>query len=766
MLAATEREASQLFAQVEAEAAASDIVSLEVVLNGQPSGTAFIYTGSAGMAIEEAALRRWRIDVPPGGTRDIEGRRYLPVAVLGGVTARIEMRTQRLLLTVPPNMFEPNSVALATASPLAPAPPVWSAFANYDLFGYSAPGTHYGSGLFEVGTSGPYGTGIVSAVANSAQAISGTTGKTVLLEADWRRDDPASLRTLILGTAVNRTVSWGQALRFVGAQYGTNFTIRPDLITYPLPAFPGTAVVPSTVDVFVNGSRTGAQQVASGPFSISNVPIVTGAGEVQLVVRDAFGQQQVITQPFYASQQLLAPGLDDFNVSAGRERLNYGSESLDLGSGFFSGYWRRGLTDTVTVSALGEGDSYARAAGAAIDFIPGRYGVVTLGAAASDSRAGTGYLGLAGYQYQNRRFNVALQSSFATSDFRMPGGSSTIAQTKRLLFANLGFNFGAAGTLGFAWVDQQYLGAPSNHVGTVSYSVALTPRLSFVASVSNSQGTTSQTTAFATLIFALGENTSAAADVTSTRSNGSTHTVAGATLQRTLPIGEGYGYRLRATTDDQYEAGATYAGPWGRYSVDVAHAGGVSAARAEVAGGIGTADGVVFAARPIVDSFAIVRIDGVPGINIYQNGNFAGRTDADGVAVLTQLYPYSRNRITINDKDAPIDVTLNTREQTIAPYYRSGAVADFGARRLQGAVLEIRLRDGGLLPSGAEVRRASDGMTYPVGANGEIYVPDLESGSNFIASWSGGRCRFSIDMAKVPREVIPRVGPLECAKEP
>ena len=195
------------------------------------------------------------------------------------------------------------------------SPPPWSAFANYDLFGYTSQGTQYGSGLFEIGTSGPYGSGVATVLANSTQFAGGTTGRAVLLDADWRYDDPAGPRTLILGSAISPSGAWGRALRFAGVQYGTNFTLRPDLITYPLPAFPGTAVVPSTVDVLVNGSRIGAQQVPPGPFTINNVPVVTGAGDVQLVVRDAFGQQQVITQPFYTSRQLLKPGLDDFSLS-------------------------------------------------------------------------------------------------------------------------------------------------------------------------------------------------------------------------------------------------------------------------------------------------------------------------------------------------------------------------------------------------------------------------------------------------------------------
>jgi outer membrane usher protein len=135
--------------------------------------------------------------------------------------------------------------------------------------------------------------------------------------------------------------------------------------------------------------------------------------------------------------------------------------------------------------------------------------------------------------------------------------------------------------------------------------------------------------------------------------------------------------------------------------------------------------------------------------------------------VLTQLFPYTRNRITINEKDAPIDVTLNSREQTVAPYYRSGTVIDFGARRTQSALVQVRLRDGMPLPSAAEVRRVGEEKTtYPVGDSGEVYLSDVGAGGTFIASWGSGQCRFAVDATKVPREVMPRVGPLECVKEP
>ena len=84
--------------------------------------------------------------------------------------------------------------------------------------------------------------------------------------------------------------SWAEAVRFGGIQFGTNYGIRPDLVTTPLLAATGTAVVPSTVDVFVNGKAVGSTEVPAGPFIVNQVPALNGSGDVSIVVRNALGQ--------------------------------------------------------------------------------------------------------------------------------------------------------------------------------------------------------------------------------------------------------------------------------------------------------------------------------------------------------------------------------------------------------------------------------------------------------------------------------------------
>ncbi len=100
---------------------------------------------------------------------------------------------------------------------------------------------------------------------------------TARLDTTWTRDFPDRMATLRVGDSISTPGPWGRAVRFGGLQFGTNFSTQPMLVTTPLLAAQGEAVVPSTVDVFVNGRPIASEQVPPGPFSIDRLPVLTGA---------------------------------------------------------------------------------------------------------------------------------------------------------------------------------------------------------------------------------------------------------------------------------------------------------------------------------------------------------------------------------------------------------------------------------------------------------------------------------------------------------
>jgi len=752
---------AQLFATNQALQA----VVLEAVVNGRALGTVFALTerGQA-VAVDTAALRNWRVHEVSGTTIEFEGRSYVALAELSGIRVNFDQRMQRLSIDFPPEFFVPTDLQFQANRQPGLSPSTAAGVLNYTLFGYSSRGTSYGSGFFDAGLSGSLGSLVATASANTAAPAEQTTHQFVRYDTVFRHDDPQGLRTLLLGDSFTRTGSWGRSVRFGGVQYGTNFSLQPDLITYPLQAFPGTAVVPSTVDVFVNGSRIASQQVQAGPFTLNGVPLVSGAGDVQLVVRDAFGQQQTLVQPFYASRRLLRGGLDEFQVSAGAFRENYGLDSFDYGSGVGAGYWRRGVNDQFTIEARGEGDANVYAGGLTGDFAVGLLGTLTAGAALSNGSAGFGNLWIAGYEYFGRAFNFAARSFWASRNFRGVGDEN-LPVLQRQSFVSAGVNFGAAGSLGLAWAAQYYRALPSIDTVALTYTATVVPRVFLTLSISRSYSVIEQTSAFATLNFVLGGRTSAGLEATTTRGDRYSSSYAAWSVQQTLPTDEGFAYRLRSTSNSQLDGGVGYTWRYGTYLLEASRYQGESAARATASGGLGFINGYTFASRPVTESFGLVQVGDIEGVRVFHDGNPVGKTDADGRIVLQRMTPYVANRVTIDDRDLPIDVSISTREQNVAPQFRSGALINYDARRRRSVILEVQGPDGRHLPAGTELSLYDDTRQFTVGEEGEVFVPDMPSRAQFIARRRDGLCSFEVKFETAPPEFLAKLGPYQCQRQ-
>jgi outer membrane usher protein len=187
------------------------------------------------------------------------------------------------------------------------------------------------------------------------------------LETTWTYDMPEKIASWRLGDSVSRTGTWGRGVRFGGVQYATNFATQPNLVTIPPQFITGEAVVPSTVDVFVNNALVLRQQVPPGPFSFTNVPVVTGSGDVRLVVRDELGRERIITRPFYASPVLLREGLSDFSYEYGYLREELGVRSNSYGGWVGGATYRHGWSNSFTSEFRAEAQDRLYNAGANAD---------------------------------------------------------------------------------------------------------------------------------------------------------------------------------------------------------------------------------------------------------------------------------------------------------------------------------------------------------------------------------------------------------------
>ncbi len=268
-----------------------------------------------------------------------DGRSGYALEAAPGIVYSIDAGTLSLDITAPATAYEATALSLSGSRPLPTGPRQPGFYLTYDATytGTEASGPSYGALLEGVafGAAGALVGDVVIRKDEFEKAV-------IRTDTYWRTDLPGRMETLVLGDTISSAAAWSQPVRYGGIRYARDFTLAPGYLTYPLPSISGSAALPSTVDVLINNQRGSTSSVQSGPFELTNVPIVTGAGQIQLVVRDLLGRETIINQGYYLAPALLAKGLSDFSFEAGSFRENYGTRSNDYGSGFGAGTYRLG----------------------------------------------------------------------------------------------------------------------------------------------------------------------------------------------------------------------------------------------------------------------------------------------------------------------------------------------------------------------------------------------------------------------------------------
>jgi outer membrane usher protein len=732
---------------------------LDFQMNGVSTGQMLVVLrdDADGVWLDEADLANLRLRNPSGERISKEGRRYVSLKDISGSSFSINEGEQSIALNVPAKAFAATtqSAAQRKSPPLTLAD--WGAFANYQVYGEHNDFETLGGAFNEFGVFSPHGVLTNTLIGSSLG--DGTRG--VRLETTFRRDFPQSMQTVRVGDAISSPGSWGSALRFGGIQWGTNFATRPDLITVPLLSAAGEAVVPSTVDVFVNNQQVSSTQVPAGPFVIDRLPTITGAGNVRLVVRDALGREQLVTAPFYSASSLLQAGLSQYSVELGSVREDFAQSSFTYGKLVANAGYRRGMSDWLTLEAHSEAlmdGPYAAGLNAASRV--GRIGVLDATIAHGGDADVSGWMAGLGFDRSGERFSFAVRSQYASDGFRRIS-DVVLARPRVRSFAQTGVNLGRAGSLSFAVANERYAQLPNRNVTTITHNVSIGDWGFLSLSASRTRSDERSTDVFLIFTVPLANARNASLFARNTEDQGERSSEVAGTFQQSPPIGDGYGYRMTASTADNYDGSWQAQYPRASLELQAARYGDLEAQRATVTGGATLIDGHIQATLAVQDSFALVEVAGVPNVMVYVDNQPMARTDERGYALIRNLRPYEENRISVDPAELPINTTIGSRVMAVAPAFRSGSKLRFPVDRERGATFHLIRIDGSPVPSGADVIVMS--RRFPVALDGLVYVNNLDHGLTATAEWNAERCTFRLPPPP-PDDPLPDLGNITCAQ--
>lgn len=748
---------------------------LDVTLNGSSVGlTHFKYDKNQLWATIDA-LKQLGFILPPNITDPVK------LSSLTGVKIDYNARQQTVSIIAPLNMLNLSTTVVNTRDTRRPQPTASPGILlNYNLYGSRSENNSTNLSAFtEVRAFNANGilssTALITSnrLANNDNSSQDWNNRTVRLDTSWSKSFPDKLVTLRAGDILTGALSWTRSTRLGGLQIGSNFNLQPYMSTIPLPAFFGSATLPSAVELYVNGLKQYSGEVPAGPFELNTAPIISGAGNAQLVLTDALGQSSTVNFSLYDTHRLLQPGLSDWSVELGTVRENYGVKSFDYGNDIaVSGTWRYGVNNRFTAETHAEATKDLANAGIGGTWVLGGPGGVLFGSLAgseSQGKSGTQYSG--SYSWNNNRFNIGLNTLGTTGNYRDVAtqyGSTPIRQSNQV---STGYSTQSLGSFGLSYNQVDYAEEDTAQFASAYWSKSLGRRLSINANYNHDLNNSDNNSTTIGASFSFDRNIS----VNSSLQHSNTQNIMVADISQSAPSIGGLGWRAQAQhsidkgdSDDDTRGVAelNYLGRYGQVQAGVSIYDGNYSTFASGTGSLVMMGGGLFAARQINDGFAVVSTDGIADVPVLLQNNVIGTTNNRGLLLISPLNAYQENKIAIDPMDLPPDLRIDKVAMQATPTDRAGTLVKFDITEVRSASVILKDTNNEFIPLGSQVQLTTkkDIPSSVVGFDGEVYLDTLDEHNILeVITPSNDVCKVSFDYQK-QGDGIPLIGPFICQK--
>ena len=756
-------------------------LQLEVLIDGYKinlvAGFSRLADGTLSSARSE--LVEIGIKAPGQGKADEQ----VALASIPGLTYKFDEKTLTIDISATDSARIPKAYDVVPKQDmLAAADGGYGAVLNYGA--YAAANTNLGAGNssftgaslnLDARAYAPFGVLRQTGILGTTTFADETTTR---LDTSWTSSSQNRAETYRVGDFVSGGLDWTRPVRMGGVEAQRNFSIRPDLITTPMANFGGSAAVPSTLDVFVNGIKTYSQQVQPGPFVVDRMPMISAQGDAQLVLTDTTGRQTAVTAPLYSSPLLLAPKLFDYSVDLGLARLNYGVDSFDYDSEpMLIASGRYGLTKSITGQAHLETKFDLIEGGLGGVFQAGKIGTFNVAAALSDYQGNLGGFGYVAWDWEKSDLRVHASSSRTFGNFndlaavtanqQVVPGSSIISAAVPLAVDQLTASYGLPNlqmTVGGGVIH--YLPASGTESLLIDANATKSLR-NQITLFANAYIDSLDTSNFGFGVgFSMplgGEDKSITASAAANYDNKNGPSVQAAASKPLDSSYGSYGWRVNGLYDNgaNLSASGAYRAEQALVSADVNTNNNIVSGDMRVEGSlIGTKAGV-FAGNQVQDAFAVVDA-GVPGVRVEYENRYAGTTGSNGKLLLTELQSYRPAKISIDPNTLPLNSNVTETDKRVAARTMSGVVVDFGVKKDTGSALVIiKAKSGAFVQPGTLVSVEGQKDPFPMGYDGQVYLTGLKTKNAIVADMKGQPCKVSFNYKEdETKQVI--IGPLTC----
>jgi outer membrane usher protein len=752
-----------LLGSARAETAPEDRMAvLELTLNEVRHGNIIVVLRGSDVLASVESLEAAGLKGVDGRVEKRQGKSFVSlVSVSPQLHFSVDEDALKLQVQAPAAMFDTTTINFGNKEPVnIDRRKDASGFINYS---WTLKNFQESSGFVEGGLS--LGGALLSSTVSATPQTGFVRGLSNIIY-----DYHPKLVRITLGDSFVSTGELGVGMFIGGLSISKNFAIDPYYIRQPSLGYSGSALTPSTLDVYVNGARVRSTAIAPGPFQVQNLPVNVGTGNVRYVLRDAFGQQHAVDSNYSIVGNQLAKGTTEYNYSVGFSRYNLGRESFDYRRLGAIGYHRVGLTDKLTMSTRLEARTDLVSGGATFQTVF-RQGNASFSGAASGGKGHSGVAGSVRLGIRTRKLMVTgmLQGS---SD-RYSTSSLEPTQDRSRLEARISASISPAARFSLS-ADASIIvprDANPRYRVAASMNMMLTKRLNLLLSASHFQSmdpvSLNEVSGALTYIFENGLVTSAGGRTDGSKPEGFVQI----SKPMSRPVDTGFQASATMGEHSRGDAFVDAQGTQGRFRATLSADEGGPQTSFQASGGIVAVKGAgFFLTRPVQNGFAVVQVRGVKGVHGFLENQEIGTTDADGNLVIPNLLSYYGSRLRVSDADLPLDQQIEQTELVIAPALRGGVLAVFTTRHMRLYRGFARITNDGrtIIPSYGELEVSKGKQTdsSPLGKEGEFELSNITSGTyRAKITYEAGTCEFDLN-ATESNQVVIDLGTLECTIQP
>lgn len=746
------------------------VLLLDLYCNSEPTAQ-IVYVlreEDNSMWVEDKVFKHCQLPQRVLEPKQYHNRDYYPLSEVQWLTALYDAQALTLNIIVPSHLLPPQKAVIEEVIPNAGLRPTLpGVYLNYDAsFQYNHSHTWQNAHHFATTLEGVYfnhwGVGASTFLVQNGEE----TPEVVRLCSTWTLDKPEEIATWRIGDSFTGGTLWSGIVQFGGIQYARNFGTQPRLITIPLPAMKGQAVVPTTVNFYLNNHLERTQEVGVGAFEIAGIPINTGANSIVVETQDVLGRQTIAAFPFYMSQSFLQPGLTRFSYEIGAIRNNYAIQSNNYSDVMLVGTFEKGLRDNLTAGWHSEILAQHQTLGVNSSVIVARFIEWDAAVACSHSDKGVGGLLLLGAQRKAPRYSFGAQITLNTENWQQLGIQEWTLAPKGFLQSYASYNTSTMGTWSINYAQQWGRTDPNFSLMSLNYTATWYKRIYFITGIVHQGGEYENNSILFSWVWSPKPDYTLSTGFEN--NNNQNRWIFSAS--KNLPTDNGYGYSVVGSAGEHPYVEADFAlqTDTGLYGALFARRENDQYVELDASGSMVYFANVILPARKIDNSFVLVEVPQLSNIPIYKSNQPIEKTNKKGYALISRVLPYDENMLSLDPNDLPLNTLLQTDKAIVTPYYKSGSYLRFPVVQVVHLSFTLVNTQQKPLAPGSEiildVKDKKYGIErFSIGYDGKVFIStqklfDTLSG---VVQLENGSCRFEKAMPKTDQPVI-QLGTLTC----